>query len=106
MLGCLPNAPTGNGGAVNLNATFLTIPVSKQALGLTFTPVYQALGYPASLANATARGLGLTDLSQAYAAPAGAVPSDPRVIDSDVTPHLRSRSKLKTVLTTMGLLPS
>jgi outer membrane receptor protein involved in Fe transport len=95
-LGCLPDALTGNGGAVNLNATFFNSPVSRQALGVIFAPVYQALGLPAAVARATAANLGLTDLDQAFAAAPGAVPDDPRVINSDVTPHLRARSNSVT----------
>ena len=95
-LGCLPDALTGNGGAVNLNATFFNSPVSMQALGVTFAPVYLALGLSAAAAKATAAGLGLTDLSQAFVAAPGAVPADPRVINSDVTPHLNARSNSLT----------
>jgi outer membrane receptor protein involved in Fe transport len=91
-MGCLPDALRGNGGAINLNATFFNNPVSRQALGTAFAPLYQALGAPAAAARATAQGLGLTDLSQAFQAPADAVPADPRTINSDVAPHLRTRS--------------
>ncbi len=96
-LGCLPGALSGNGGAVNLNATFFNIPVSRQALGTTFAGVYQALGQSAAAAKATAQGLGLADLSQPFAAAPGAVPDDPRVINSDVSPHLRTRSNSLTL---------
>jgi outer membrane receptor protein involved in Fe transport len=100
ILGCLPNARSGGSGAVNLNATFLAIPVSKQALGLAFTPLYTQLyeqqGYSpavaATLGAATAPGLGITDLSSPFTAPPGAVPSDPHTINSDVNPTMRNRS--------------
>lgn len=91
-LGCLPDAMTGNGGAINLNATFFNLPVSRQALGVAFTPVYQGLGYPAATAKAIAQGLGLSDLTQPFVPAAGAVPGDPRVVNSDAGPHLRTRS--------------
>jgi outer membrane receptor protein involved in Fe transport len=95
-LGCLPDALTGNGGAVNLNATFFNVPVSRQALGTTFAPVYQALGLPPAAARAMAANLGLNDLAQAFVAAPGAVPDDPRVINSDVTPRLRATSNSVT----------
>ncbi len=73
---------------------------SKQALGLTFTPLYTQLlqlqGYTAGQAQAAApgvaAGLGITDLSTPFAAPANAVPSDPRTINSDFTPRMHNRS--------------
>jgi outer membrane receptor protein involved in Fe transport len=95
-LGCLPGALSGNGGAVNLNATFFNTPVSMQALGTTFAPVYQALGFSPAAAKAMAASLGISDLSQPFVAAPGAVPSDPRVIDSDVTPHLQASSNAVT----------
>jgi outer membrane receptor protein involved in Fe transport len=96
-LGCLPDALSGNGGAVNLNATFFNSPVSRQAFGTIFAPVYQALGLSAAAARAQAQNLGLTDLSQPFMAAPGAVPADPRVINSDVTPHLRSGNNAVTL---------
>ena len=94
-LGCLPDRLSN--GAVNLNATFFAIPVSRQALGLTFQPVYAALGLSPAAALATARGLGLTDLSQPFQAPPDAVPADPRVVNTDVAPRLNSRSNSLTL---------
>jgi outer membrane receptor protein involved in Fe transport len=96
-LGCLPDRTSGGSGAINLNATFFNIPVSQQALGLTFQPVFQALGLSPAAALAAARGLGLSDLSQAYVPPAGAVPDDPRIVNTDVSPHLNSRSDTLTL---------
>src|SRR3569833_2872707 len=87
-LGCLPAALSGNGGGVNLNATFFNSPVSRQALGSTFAPVYQALGLSPAAAKAQASNLGLTALSQPFAMVPGAVPFDPRVITSDVPPRV------------------
>jgi outer membrane receptor protein involved in Fe transport len=74
VLGCLPDKVSD--GPVNPNATFFNIPVSTQAMSEIF-------GAPT---------LGLFDLTQPYVAPAGAVPSDPRAINSDFTPTLNSRS--------------
>ncbi len=91
-LGCLPDALTGNGGAVNLNATFFSTPVSRQSFATIFAPVYRALGQSPAAAKATAATLGITDLTQAFAAVPDAVPADPRVINSDIAPHLRARS--------------
>ena len=64
---------------------------------MTFAPVYQALGYSPVAARSLAQGLGLSDLTQEFVAPAGAVPADPRMIDSDVTPHLRASSNSVTL---------
>jgi outer membrane receptor protein involved in Fe transport len=105
VLGCLPTRMSGGSGAVNLNATFLSIPVSRQALGITFTPLYTALyqqqgmGLPQAQAAAfvTAQGLGITDVSAPFNPPAGAVPSDPRTINSDVNPIMRNRSNTATL---------
>jgi outer membrane receptor protein involved in Fe transport len=113
VLGCLPDAVRGGSGAVNLNATFLSIPVSRQALGAIFTPLYselftqqyEAAGVPAgaaaalaaTAAAATAPGLGITDLAQPYAAPAGAVPRNARTINSDVDPLMKNRSNNLTL---------
>ena len=105
VLGCLPTRMSGGSGAVNLNATFLSIPVSRQALGITFAPLYTALyqqqgmGLPQAQAAAfaTAQGLGITDVSAAFNPPAGAVPSDPRTINSDVNPIMRNRSNTATL---------
>jgi iron complex outermembrane receptor protein len=94
-LGCLPNQLTN--GAVNLNATFFAIPVSRQALGLTFRPVFTALGLAPAAALAAAQGFGLTDLSRLFTASAGAVPADPRVINTDVAPRLNTRSNTLTL---------
>jgi len=80
-LGCLPDELAN--GPVNPNATFFNIPVSRQAMIEVFGP---------SLGNATAAGLGLFDLSSPYVAPAGAVPTDPRSINSDFTPTLHGIS--------------
>ena len=74
VLGCLPDKLAN--GPVNPNATFFNIPVSSQAMNEVF-------GAP---------GLGLFDLTQQYAPPAGAVPSDPRSINSDFTPTLKQHS--------------
>jgi len=111
VLGCLPDAPSGGSGAVNLNATFLATPVSRQALGMAFTPLYDRLftqqymaaGLPAgtaaamaaSAAAAAAPGLGITDLTRPFSA--GAVPPGARVIDSDVKPIQRNRSNTITL---------
>ena len=108
ILGCLPTAmTTPGGGPVNLNATFLTIPVSKQALGLAFAPLYTqlfqlqnpslTLAQAQAAAAATAPGLGITDLSTAFSLPAGAVSADPRTINSDVNPIMRNRSHTITL---------
>jgi outer membrane receptor protein involved in Fe transport len=77
VLGCLPDEVTN--GPVNPNATFFNIPVSQQALTGAFGP---ALG----------PFLGLFDLNTPYVAPRGAVPADPRSINSDFTPTLEGRS--------------
>jgi outer membrane receptor protein involved in Fe transport len=92
ILGCLPTQSAGASGPVNFNATFLAIPVSKQALGLAFTQLYEGLGYPANQAATIAAGLGITDLSAPFSAPANAVPSDPRTINSDFSPFMHNRS--------------
>jgi outer membrane receptor protein involved in Fe transport len=78
-LGCLPDGL--DNGPVNPNATFFNIPVSSQAMAQAFA----GLGASAPL-------LGLFDLTQGYNAPAGAVPADPRSINSDFTPTLKSHS--------------
>lgn len=96
-LGCLPDRTSGGSGAVNLNATFFSIPVSRQALGVTFQPIFQAMGYSPAAAAAAAQGFGLFDLSQPYVAAAGAVPSDLRTVSTDVTPHLNTRSNTVTL---------
>jgi outer membrane receptor protein involved in Fe transport len=80
VLGCLPDKLAN--GPVNPNATFFNIPVSEQATQQIFGPV---LGPAASL-------LGLFDLTQGYVAPIGAVPNDPRTINSDFTPTTKGRS--------------
>ncbi len=90
VLGCLPDKLASE--PVNLNATFYSIPVSKQALGTVFTPLYESFGYSAAQAYGIASGLGVFDLSQPFTAPAGAVPSDPRTINSDFSPTLRGNS--------------
>ena len=77
VLGCLPDRL--DSGPVNPNATFFNIPVSSQALTGAFGPGLGPL-------------LGLFDLTTPYVAPAGAVPSDPREINSDFTPSLSSHS--------------
>ncbi len=80
VLGCLPDKLAD--GPVNPNATFFNIPVSQQATSEVFGPV---LGPAAGL-------LGLFNLNDPYTAPANAVPSDPRTINSDFTPTLKGRS--------------
>ena len=82
VLGCLPDKLAD--GPVNPNATFFNIPVSKQATAQIFAPL-AGFGVDPSL-------LGLFDLTQGYVAPPGAVPSDPRSINSDFTPTLNGRS--------------
>jgi outer membrane receptor protein involved in Fe transport len=77
VLGCLPDELAN--GPVNPNATFFNIPVSSQALTGAFGPGLGPL-------------LGLFDLNQPFVAPPGAVPSDPRSINSDFTPTLKGRS--------------
>jgi iron complex outermembrane receptor protein len=74
VLGCLPDKLAD--GAVNPNATFFNIPVSTQATNEIF-------GLPT---------LGLFDLTQQFQPVPGAVPSDPRSINSDFTPTLKGRS--------------
>src|SRR5262249_3707487 len=81
VLGCLPDAVAEQ--PVNLNATFFNIPISKQAMVGAFGA---ALGAP------TASLLGLFDLTTPYTAPAGAVPNNPRIINSDFTPFTKGRS--------------
>jgi outer membrane receptor protein involved in Fe transport len=95
-LGCLPDRLAY--GAVNLNATFFNSPVSRQALGPAFAPVYRGLGLLPSAALATARNLGLTDLSVPFAAAPNAVPADPRMVNTDVTPRLASNSNAVTLV--------
>ncbi|MEI9991778.1 MAG: TonB-dependent receptor [Rhizomicrobium sp.] len=85
VLGCLPDAVASQ--PVNLNATFFNIPVSRQATVGAF-----GAAPPAGIGPAFAAALGLFDLSQPYVAPAGAVPSDPRTINSDFTPFTKGRS--------------
>jgi iron complex outermembrane recepter protein len=80
VLGCLPDKLAD--GPVNPNATFFNIPVSEQATQEVFGPI---LGPQAAL-------LGLFNLALPYTAPAGAVPTDPRTINSDFTPTLKGRS--------------
>ncbi|HTT97718.1 MAG TPA: TonB-dependent receptor [Rhizomicrobium sp.] len=84
-LGCLPDELANE--PVNPNATFFNIPVSKQAMVEAFGG---GLGAP------TAALLGLFDLTQPYNAPAGAVPANPRDINSDFTPTLRQLSNSAT----------
>ncbi|HVZ90129.1 MAG TPA: TonB-dependent receptor [Rhizomicrobium sp.] len=84
VLGCLPDSLASE--PVNPNATFFNIPVSVQATSEVFNPV---LGGAAGL-------LGLFDLTQPYVAPPGAVPSDPRSINSDFTPTLKQHSNSLT----------
>ncbi|HVU19262.1 MAG TPA: TonB-dependent receptor [Rhizomicrobium sp.] len=80
-LGCLPDKLTN--GPVNPNATFFNIPVSKQAM-------IEAFG--AGLGDSTAALLGLFDLTSPFNAPVGAVPANPRYVNSDFTPTLSSKS--------------
>jgi iron complex outermembrane receptor protein len=85
VLGCLPDKLAD--GPVNPNATFFNIPVSEQATQATFGPLFQALGVPIPAAY-----LGLFNLQAPYTAPANAVPTDPRTVNSDFTPTLQGRS--------------
>jgi outer membrane receptor protein involved in Fe transport len=78
-LGCLPDKLAD--GAVNPNATFFNIPVSKQALTGAFGPALGPL-------------LGIFDLTQA--APATNIPGNPRTIASDFTPTLHQISNSGT----------
>ena len=82
ILGCLPDELAN--GEVNPNATFFNIPVSTQALSSPLA--FGALG----------PSLGLFDLTQAYTPIPGAVPTDPRSVNSDFTPTLKSRSNSVT----------
>ena len=77
VLGCLPDELAN--GPVNPNGTFFNIPVSSQALTGAFGAGLGPL-------------LGLFDLTNPYIAPPGAVPSDPREINSDFTPTLSQHS--------------
>jgi iron complex outermembrane receptor protein len=79
VLGCLPDKL--DNGPVNPNATFFNIPVSSQATNEIF-------GLPT---------LGLFDLTQAYHAPAGAVPTDPREVNSDFMPSLKGAANSGTL---------
>jgi iron complex outermembrane receptor protein len=90
VLGCLPDKLAD--GPVNPNATFFNIPISQQATQSTFGTLFQALGVPVP-----ASFLGLFNLQAPYNAPAGAVPSDPRTINSDFTPTLKGRSNSATL---------
>ncbi len=83
-LGCLPDA-LGN-GSVNPNATFFNIPVSKQAMRGAFQTIFDGFGF------GDAGNLGLFDLTSPYVSPKGAVPANPRYINSDFTPTLEGRS--------------
>jgi len=85
VLGCLPDKL--DTGPVNPNATFFNIPVSRQATAEIFNPV---LGANAGL-------LGLFDLRNPFVAPPGAVPTDPREINSDFTPTLKGKSNSFTL---------
>jgi outer membrane receptor protein involved in Fe transport len=85
VLGCLPDKLAD--GPVNPNATFFNIPVSTQATQQIFGGLFSALGVPVP-----ASYLGLFNLQDPYNAPAGAVPSDPRTINSDFTPTLKGKS--------------
>jgi iron complex outermembrane recepter protein len=85
VLGCLPDKLAD--GPVNPNATFFNIPVSTQATQETFGGLFGLLGVPVP-----ASFLGLFNLQAPYTAPAGAVPTDPRTINSDFTPTLKGRS--------------
>ncbi|MBV9989748.1 MAG: TonB-dependent receptor [Alphaproteobacteria bacterium] len=80
VLGCLPDKL--DTGPVNPNATFFNIPVSRQAAAELFAP---ELGGAAGL-------LGLFDLSQPFVATPGMVPANPRDINTDFTPTLKSHS--------------
>jgi len=73
-------------GAVNPNATFFNIPVSKQAMRGAFQTIFDGFGF------GDAGNLGLFDLTQPYTSPAGAVPANPRYVNSDFTPTLEGRS--------------
>ena len=94
VLGCLPDALGAQ--PVNLNATYFNIPVSKQALGTAFGPLYDTFypspPYPPGTGTAVAEGLGLFDLTQPFVAPPGAVPSDPHKINTDFTPTMKGES--------------
>src|SRR5262249_33066815 len=88
VLGCLPDKLAN--GPVNPNATFFNIPVSTQSVQVTFGglfALFNNFGIPGG-----ASTLGLFDLTQPFVAQPGAVPSDPRSINSDFTPTLESRS--------------
>jgi len=98
VLGCLPDAVTGGSGAVNLNATFFNIPVSYQSVTGTFGPTGPGgLTLQALLAPYGPTAFGLFNLAAPYTAPAGAVPSDARTINADVSPVLRSKSNSVTI---------
>jgi outer membrane receptor protein involved in Fe transport len=84
VLGCLPDKL--DNGPVNPNSTFFNIPVSKQAMRGAFQDIFNGFGF------GDAGNLGLFDLNQAYVPPAGAVPGNPRDINSDFTPTLSSKS--------------
>jgi outer membrane receptor protein involved in Fe transport len=84
VLGCLPDKLAA--GPVNPNATFFNIPVSQQAMRGAFQDLFTGFGF------GDAGALGLFDLTQGYVAPNGAVPGNPREINSDFTPTLSSHS--------------
>ena len=79
VLGCLPDKL--DNGAVNPNATFLNIPISTQAAGEIF-------GFPT---------LGLFDLTQPFVPVPGAVPANPRELNSDFTPSMNNTGNGVTV---------
>ncbi|HEX4295113.1 MAG TPA: TonB-dependent receptor [Rhizomicrobium sp.] len=88
VLGCLPDSLQDE--PVNPNATFFNIPVSTQAMNEAFGGLFGQFGNFGIPGGAST--LGLFDLTQGYNAPAGAVPSDPRAINTDFTPTLKQRS--------------
>jgi iron complex outermembrane recepter protein len=112
VLGCLPDALAAE--AVNLNATYFNIPVSKQALGTAFYQVYATFADPNYATDAgtdpgthnaataygfgVAEGLGLFNLQSQFVAPPGAVPSDPHRINSDFTPTMKGEGQSYTAI--------
>jgi len=112
VLGCLPDRLAAE--PVNLSATYFNIPVSQQALTSAFTglfavavdPTYNnpgdevtnAVNHNAATAFGAplAAGLGLFNLQAPFVAPAGAVPSDPRKINTDFTPTLKGEGSSYT----------
>jgi len=88
VLGCLPDKLAN--GPVNPNATFFNIPVSSQAMEEAFGGLFGLFGNFGIPGGAST--LGLFDLTNPYTPPPGAVPSDPRSVNSDFTPTLSGRS--------------